>query len=81
MSPLGNCPECGGDQPFEQIHPGECPDIDSGECPEWLCVACGAAVIMGTVVGTAVASSAIAGTAVASTAIAGTAARAPVRAA
>jgi hypothetical protein len=45
--PLGNCPGCGGDEPFEQIHAGECPDV-GGECPEWACVACGAAVIMGT---------------------------------
>jgi hypothetical protein len=46
--PLGNCPGCGGDEPFEQIHPADCPDIPGGECPEWACVACGAAVIMGT---------------------------------
>ena len=73
MSPLGNCPGCGGDQPFEQIHTSECPDTDSGECPEWLCGACGAAVVMGTVAGTAVAGTAVAGT--------DDAARAPVRAA
>lgn len=54
--PLGNCPDCGGDQPFEQIHAaaGECPDTEfpgtpGGDCPEWACPACGAAVIMGTV--------------------------------
>jgi hypothetical protein len=46
--PLGNCPGCGGDEPFEQIHVGECPDTADGECPEWACVACGTAVIMGT---------------------------------
>jgi hypothetical protein len=46
--PLGNCPGCGGDEPFEQIHVTECPDVPGGECPEWACVACGAAVIMGT---------------------------------
>jgi hypothetical protein len=46
--PLGNCPGCGGDEPFEQIHATECPDVPGGECPEWACVACGAAVIMGT---------------------------------
>ena len=47
--PLGGCPECGGDQPFEQVHAvaGECPDVPGGECPEWACQACGAAVIMG----------------------------------
>jgi hypothetical protein len=46
--PLGNCPGCGGDEPFEQVHPGDCPDAGGGECPEWACTACGAAVIMGT---------------------------------
>lgn len=48
IQPFGNCPGCGGDEPFEQIHAGICPDTD-GECPEWACVSCGAAVIMGTV--------------------------------
>ena len=45
--PIGNCPGCGEDEPFEQIHAGDCPDT-GGECPEWACTACGAAVIMGT---------------------------------
>ena len=49
--PLGNCPGCGGDEPFEQIHLGGCPDADGGECPEWACTGCGAAVIMGTLPG------------------------------
>ncbi|HXC80811.1 MAG TPA: hypothetical protein VNV62_03095 [Trebonia sp.] len=49
MNPLGNCPGCGGDEPFEQIHTGGCPDTDGGECPEWMCTVCGAGVIMGTV--------------------------------
>jgi hypothetical protein len=49
--PLGNCPECGGDEPFEQVHDGlqageRCPDVD-GECPEWVCTGCGAGVFMG----------------------------------
>jgi|HubBroStandDraft_5_1064220.scaffolds.fasta_scaffold1553137_1 hypothetical protein len=57
--PLGNCPGCGADEPFEQVHPGECPDV-GGECPEWACVACGAGVIMGTIVGTAITSAAAA---------------------
>jgi hypothetical protein len=51
--PVGNCPGCGGDEPFEQIHPGECPDTGD-ECPEWACTACGAGVIMGTVCITAI---------------------------
>ena len=46
--PMGNCPGCAGDEPFEQVHPDACPDVD-GECPEWFCAACGAGVIMGTV--------------------------------
>ena len=46
--PIGNCPGCGGDEPFEQIHAGICPDT-GGECPEWACVSCGAAIIMGSV--------------------------------
>lgn len=48
--PLGNCPGCGADEPFEQIHAGECPDVD-GDCQEWACTACGAGVIMGTIIG------------------------------
>ncbi|HSZ40389.1 MAG TPA: hypothetical protein VK817_10555 [Trebonia sp.] len=47
--PIGDCPGCGSDQPFEQIHPGACPDADGAECPEWACTACGAAVIMSTI--------------------------------
>jgi hypothetical protein len=47
--PLGNCPGCGADEPFEQVHQGECPDV-GGECPEWACLSCGAGVIMGTVI-------------------------------
>ena len=52
--PLGNCPGCGGDEAFEQVHPGRyaddlCPDT-GGECPEWLCAGCGAGVFMGIVI-------------------------------
>jgi hypothetical protein len=53
--PLGNCPGCGGDEPFEQVHPGwqaddPCPDQAAGvACTEWVCSACGAGVFMGTV--------------------------------
>jgi hypothetical protein len=47
--PLENCPGCGADEPFEQVHPGACPDV-AGECPEWACTVCGAGVIMGTVI-------------------------------
>ena len=48
--PLGNCPDCGADEPFEQVHVGVCPDV-AGQCPEWACAVCGAGVIMGTVIG------------------------------
>jgi hypothetical protein len=48
--PLGNCPGCGGDEPFEQVHADEsCPDTGS-ECPEWVCSGCGAGVFMGTMI-------------------------------
>ena len=48
--PLGNCPGCGGDEPFEPVHADvRCPD-SGGECPEWVCSACGAGVFMGTVI-------------------------------
>jgi hypothetical protein len=47
--PLGNCPGCGGDEPFEQVHASsQCPD--AAECTEWVCSACGAGVFMGTVI-------------------------------
>jgi hypothetical protein len=53
--PLGNCPGCGADEPFERIHAGDCPDVSGtamdGECPEWACIACGTGVIMGTFAG------------------------------
>jgi hypothetical protein len=54
--PLGNCPGCGADEPFEQIHAGDCPDV-GGECPEWACIGCGTGVIMGTVTGSTATSS------------------------
>jgi hypothetical protein len=48
--PLGNCPGCGGDEPFEQVHADDrCPDT-GGECSEWVCSACGAGVFMGTMI-------------------------------
>ena len=48
--PQGNCPDCGDNQPLEQIHAvaGECPDAPGEECPEWACPSCGAAFIAGT---------------------------------
>jgi hypothetical protein len=59
--PVGNCLSCGGDEPFEQIHVGTCPDT-GGDCPEWACVSCGAAVIMGILPTISTDSSAGAGT-------------------
>jgi hypothetical protein len=48
--PLGKCPGCGGDEPFEQVHAShQCPD-NGGECTEWACSTCGAGVFMGTVI-------------------------------
>ena len=49
------CPECGGDQLFEQYHdaPGTCPDAADGHCPEWSCTACGAAFLAGFLPGNA----------------------------
>ncbi len=46
-----DCPDCGPDQPFEQYHPVDldCPDSPDGECPEWSCTACGAALYIGYV--------------------------------
>ena len=51
--PLDGCPGCGGEESFEQVHPGrhaddQCSDV-GGECQEWVCPACGAGVFMGTV--------------------------------
>ncbi len=44
-----HCPDCGRDQPFEQLHPlpGPCPDSADGYCPEWSCTTCGAALLIG----------------------------------
>jgi hypothetical protein len=46
-----HCPDCGWDRPFEQHHDqaGQCPDSPDGECPEWSCTACGAALLIGAV--------------------------------
>ena len=44
-----HCPDCGWDHPFEQFH-GQlaiCPDTPDGDCPEWSCTACGAALMIG----------------------------------
>jgi hypothetical protein len=43
------CPDCRGDQLFEQYHPaaGDCPDSPDGRCSEWSCTECGAAMLIG----------------------------------
>jgi hypothetical protein len=40
------CADCGDEQAFEQVHADDCLDAP-GECPEWACTACGAALIVG----------------------------------
>jgi hypothetical protein len=40
-----DCPECDDVRLFEQPHPDDCPDTADGECPEWVCTVCGAALI------------------------------------
>jgi hypothetical protein len=52
MQIIRYCGDCGGEHPFEQPHdrPGQCPDSTDGECAEWLCTACGAALLISVVV-------------------------------
>jgi hypothetical protein len=40
------CADCGDEQPFEPFHAEDCPDVP-GNCPEWGCTACGAALFFG----------------------------------
>jgi hypothetical protein len=46
-----HCEDCDWDRPFDQLHdqPDQCPDAPDGECPEWYCTTCGAAVLIGVV--------------------------------
>ena len=43
------CRECGQDQLFDQPHEGQgcCLDVPDGDCLEWACTACGAALLIG----------------------------------
>ena len=43
------CPDCRETGTFAQVHshPGRCLDASDGICPEWYCIACGAAVLLG----------------------------------
>ena len=45
------CPDCRETGTFIQVHsdPGRCLDAPDGMCPEWYCLACGAAVLLGSV--------------------------------
>jgi hypothetical protein len=45
------CPDCGAERPFEQYHAetGCCPDSPDGQCPEWSCTACGAALFVSVI--------------------------------
>jgi len=41
------CPDCGSQREFAQVHPGgQCQDSTDGQCPEWLCVRCGAGLLI-----------------------------------
>ena len=46
---IRHCPDCGPDRLFEQYHAAaeNCPDSPDGDCPEWACTDCGAAVLIG----------------------------------
>lgn len=43
------CPDCRVDRLFEQYHDATvgCPDFPEGECLEWSCTDCGAALLIG----------------------------------
>lgn len=45
---MWHCCDCGQDRLFQQRHAiASCPDSRSGDCPEWACTGCGAALIAG----------------------------------
>ncbi|HEX4656518.1 MAG TPA: hypothetical protein VH307_03960 [Streptosporangiaceae bacterium] len=46
---IRRCPDCGWDRLFERHHTaaGNCPDSPDGDCPEWSCTDCGAALLFG----------------------------------
>jgi hypothetical protein len=46
---IRHCPGCGWDEFFQQCHAaaGTCPDSPDGDCPEWFCTDCGAALLIG----------------------------------
>jgi len=48
---LRDCPDCGVPREFAQLHSGQarCPDAAGGQCPEWVCLSCGAGLLAGLV--------------------------------
>jgi hypothetical protein len=42
------CADCGWVRLFEARHviAGTCPDSPDGQCPEWMCTACGVALLI-----------------------------------
>ena len=47
----GYCPDCCETGALAQLHPdpGTCFDASDGICPEWYCIACGAALLLSTI--------------------------------
>ncbi len=45
----GYCPDCRATGAFAPVHPdlGRCFDASDGICPDWYCIACGAAFLLG----------------------------------
>jgi hypothetical protein len=48
---IRHCPDCSRSRRFAQHHDlaGCCPDSADQSCPEWLCVACGATLLIGVI--------------------------------
>ena len=48
---IRHCPDCGLDRSITQHHglSGRCPDSPDRCCPEWYCVTCGAALLIGDI--------------------------------
>ncbi|HVB46307.1 MAG TPA: hypothetical protein VNF47_26870 [Streptosporangiaceae bacterium] len=44
-----DCPGCGTIREFAQHHPEPepCPDAADSQCPEWYCIRCGTALLIG----------------------------------
>ena len=53
--PTWPCPTCGQDARFEQPVCADGHTDDGGECPEWICVDCGTALLDGGVAAVATA--------------------------